>query len=74
MDHVDLYLTHMPSTHVGRLQQVWREMEECKKEGLTTSIGVSNLGIKDLEQILSVATVPPAVNQVITICVSPEPT
>ncbi|KAN0092852.1 NADP-dependent oxidoreductase domain containing protein [Tylopilus felleus] len=63
VDHVDLYLIHMPKAHAGRLQQVWKEMEECKKEGLTKSIGVSNFGVKDLEEILSVATIPPAVNQ-----------
>lgn len=68
VEHVDLYLIHTPEVHVGWLQQVWKEMEECK-EGLTTSIGVSNFGVQDLEEVLSVATIPPAVNQVKTICI-----
>ncbi|KIJ66696.1 hypothetical protein HYDPIDRAFT_149569 [Hydnomerulius pinastri MD-312] len=63
VDHVDLYLIHSPSRHAGRLGQVWKDMEECKNEGLTKSIGVSNFGVDHLQEILKVATIPPAVNQ-----------
>lgn len=43
---------------------VWEGMEECKKLGLTKGIGVSNFSCKKLEELLGVATIPPAVNQV----------
>lgn len=46
------------------LKSVWRRMEECNKLGLTKSIGVSNFSCKKLEQLLEIARVPPAVNQV----------
>uniref|UniRef100_A0A7N0U1J7 NADP-dependent oxidoreductase domain-containing protein n=1 Tax=Kalanchoe fedtschenkoi TaxID=63787 RepID=A0A7N0U1J7_KALFE len=43
---------------------VWSEMEECHRIGLTKAIGVSNFSCKKLGEILSFATIPPAVNQV----------
>ena len=39
-------------------------MEKCHSLSLTKSIGVSNFSTKKLEQLLSFATIPPAVNQV----------
>ncbi|KAJ8398664.1 hypothetical protein AAFF_G00421920 [Aldrovandia affinis] len=43
---------------------VWREMEALQASGRVKSIGVSNFNIAQLERLLSVAKVPPAVNQV----------
>ncbi|KAG9352645.1 hypothetical protein JZ751_021059 [Albula glossodonta] len=43
---------------------VWREMESLQASGRVKSIGVSNFNISQLERLLSVAKVPPAVNQV----------
>ena len=62
--YVDLYLIHHPNHHVGRLKEVWKGMEETKKAGLARSIGVSNFTADHLEEILQVATIIPAVNQV----------
>ena len=39
-------------------------MEEAKRAGLTKSIGISNSGTPEIEEILSVAEIIPAVNQV----------
>ena len=39
-------------------------MEEAKRAGLTKSIGISNSGTREIEEILSVAEIVPAVNQV----------
>ncbi|KAH7920198.1 Aldo/keto reductase [Leucogyrophana mollusca] len=61
---VDLYLIHGPRHHEGRLKQVWKDMEACKTEGLTKSIGVSNFRPAHLKEILEVATILPAVNQI----------
>ncbi|KAL6571335.1 hypothetical protein OROHE_002978 [Orobanche hederae] len=39
-------------------------MEECVKLGLAKSIGVSNFSCKKIQELLSFANIPPAVNQV----------
>ncbi|OAX38932.1 Aldo/keto reductase [Rhizopogon vinicolor AM-OR11-026] len=63
VDYVDLYLIHQANDHVGKLKEVWKGMEEAQKAGLTKSIGVSNFTADHLNDILEIATVPPAVNQ-----------
>lgn len=80
LEYLDLYLIHWPiATKPGKvvypievseivefdLKGVWESMEECQKLGLTKAIGVSNFSISRLEKLLSFATIPPAVNQVI---------
>ncbi|CAL5346450.1 unnamed protein product [Camellia sinensis] len=46
-------------------KSVWEAMEDCQRQGLTNtkSIGVSNFSSKELGDILTFATIPPAVNQ-----------
>ncbi|XP_027924420.1 methylecgonone reductase-like isoform X1 [Vigna unguiculata] len=46
------------------MKGIWEAMEECCRLGLAKSVGVSNFGIKKLNQLLENATIPPAVNQV----------
>lgn len=80
LEYLDLYLVHWPiSLKSGDpkfpinkddflpidLKAVWEAMEECQRAGLTKSIGVSNFSCKKLEQLLSTASIPPAVNQVL---------
>ncbi|KAM9481074.1 aldo-keto reductase family 1 member B7-like [Clarias gariepinus] len=43
---------------------VWKGMEALKLSGKVKSIGVSNFSIQQLERLLSVAKIPPAVNEV----------
>ncbi|XP_036441210.1 aldo-keto reductase family 1 member B1-like [Colossoma macropomum] len=43
---------------------VWKGMEALKASGKVKSIGVSNFSVSQLERLLSVAKVPPVVNQV----------
>jgi diketogulonate reductase-like aldo/keto reductase len=38
LDYVDLFLIHFASHHQGRLQQVWKEMEGVKNDGLTKCV------------------------------------
>ncbi|KIO13674.1 hypothetical protein M404DRAFT_993217 [Pisolithus tinctorius Marx 270] len=63
IDYVDLYLIHHALPNVGRLKDLWIGMEEAKNAGLTKSIGVSNFTADHLNEILEVATISPAVNQ-----------
>ncbi|KAG2707627.1 hypothetical protein I3843_05G143800 [Carya illinoinensis] len=79
LDYIDMYLIHWPlrvSQEVRKMpivkehafpldiKSVWEGMEECQNLGLTRAIGVSNFSCKKLEELLSVAKIPPAVNQV----------
>ncbi|XWS64024.1 hypothetical protein CRYUN_Cryun06bG0151400 [Craigia yunnanensis] len=79
LEYLDLYLIHWPlkfSKEVSRfpvpkeevflldIKSVWSALEECQLLGLTKAIGVSNFSSKRLEEILSFAKIPPAVNQV----------
>ncbi|HET6352443.1 MAG TPA: aldo/keto reductase [Coriobacteriia bacterium] len=61
-DYVDLYLVHWP---IERLMgETWRAMEELLAEGKTRAIGVCNHLPHHLTQLMAIAEVPPAVDQV----------
>ena len=63
--HTDLYLLHTPFNPEQRINY-YLALEEAQKRGLTISIGVSNYGVKHLEQLLADerTTVTPAANEV----------
>jgi diketogulonate reductase-like aldo/keto reductase len=62
LDRVDLYLVHWPVE--GQRAETWRAMERILADGKARAIGVSNYTIRHIEELLSTAKVPPAVNQV----------
>lgn len=64
VDCVDLFLIHSPHHHPRQLLEVWKALEDAKRDGLAKSIGVSNTTVKDLQQILDTGGIVPAVNQV----------
>ncbi|XP_050371847.1 non-functional NADPH-dependent codeinone reductase 2-like isoform X1 [Argentina anserina] len=79
LEYLDFYLIHWPVSLKTRsynypvnkehllpldFKGVWEAMEECQKQGLTRSIGVSNFSCKKIETLLATAKIPPAVNQV----------
>jgi diketogulonate reductase-like aldo/keto reductase len=61
VDHVDLYIIHWPR---GGPTRAWPGMERARESGYARSIGVSNYGLGDLDELLSVAETPPTLNQV----------
>jgi diketogulonate reductase-like aldo/keto reductase len=61
VDQVDLYLVHWPA---GGPTWAWPRMERARERGLTHSIGISNFGTSELEEVIKAGTTPPAVNQV----------
>ncbi|CAI8608701.1 unnamed protein product [Vicia faba] len=77
IDYVDLYLIHWPAPlkkgSVGikpenlvqpNIASTWKAMESLYDSGKARAIGVSNFSTKKLGDLLAVARVPPAVNQV----------
>ncbi len=64
VDYIDLYLIHWPMPDVGLFIQTWNVFEALQKEGKIRSIGVCNFPVKELRELLAVATVPPVVNQI----------
>ncbi|KAE9619437.1 putative oxidoreductase [Lupinus albus] len=77
LDYLDLYLIHWPvrmkKGSVGfkpenldqpDIPSTWRAMEALYDSGKARAIGVSNFSSKKLQDLLEIARVPPAVNQV----------
>jgi diketogulonate reductase-like aldo/keto reductase len=61
VDYVDLYLVHWPQ---GGATRAWHGMERARELGYARSIGVSNFDVRELDQVLAAATIPPVVDQV----------
>jgi diketogulonate reductase-like aldo/keto reductase len=61
IDQVDLYLVHWPQRGPT---WAWPGMERAQERGLAKSIGVSNFGADDLDQVVAAGSVVPAVNQI----------
>jgi 2,5-diketo-D-gluconate reductase A len=61
VDHVDLYIVHWPQAGPT---WAWPGMERARELGYSRSIGVSNFSVSELEQVMTVASSAPVVNQV----------
>ncbi|KAG8785997.1 hypothetical protein FRC16_001837 [Serendipita sp. 398] len=64
LEYVDLYLIHNPKLIHGDLVDIWRGMEQAKKDGIAKSIGVSNFDAKQLSDIVKIAKEVPVINQI----------
>ncbi|MDE2213391.1 MAG: aldo/keto reductase [Patescibacteria group bacterium] len=62
LQYVDLYLIHWPAPAMER--GIWQTLERLYESKLTRAIGVSNYGVRELEELQSYAKIMPAVNQV----------
>ncbi|MCF6514650.1 aldo/keto reductase [Lactobacillus sp. S2-2] len=60
-DYVDLLLIHWPVS--GKYNETWKALEKIYNEGKAKAIGVSNFNVERLTDLLSEATITPAVNQ-----------
>ena len=63
LDYLDLYLIHRPR---GDVKGSWLAMEDLYREGKIRAIGVSNFENEHLDELLTYATIKPAVNQIET--------
>jgi 2,5-diketo-D-gluconate reductase A len=61
IDQVDLYIIHWPQ---GGPTWAWPGMEAAHERGHARSIGVSNFSVAELDEVIAIASTPPAVNQV----------
>jgi len=74
LDYLDCYIIQWPISYTGDSKKPtftkipmhvqWRHMEECVKQGLTRSIGVSNFNFQLLNDLLSYAEIKPVCNQI----------
>src|SRR5207302_1931181 len=60
-DYVDLYLVHWPQ---GGATRAWPGIQRARELGYARSIGVSNFGLHELDQVLTAAPMLPVVDQV----------
>jgi diketogulonate reductase-like aldo/keto reductase len=61
VEHVDLYIVHWPA---GGPTWAWPGMERARELGHARSIGVSNYSVRELDEVLAIASSAPVVNQV----------
>ncbi|RPD55595.1 Aldo/keto reductase [Lentinus tigrinus ALCF2SS1-7] len=63
-DYLDLMLIHSAKSDKQRRLDTWRALIEAKKQGKLRAIGVSNYGVKHLEEIREAGLETPDVNQI----------
>lgn len=60
---IDIYLIH--SSRYQGYFETWRELIKLQKEGLIETIGVSNFGVKEIENLYDQSGVYPEINQIV---------
>ncbi|KAI0744923.1 Aldo/keto reductase [Earliella scabrosa] len=62
-DYIDLMLLHSPLSGKDARLSAWKALIEARNQGKLRTIGVSNYGVKHLEEIKEAGLETPAVNQ-----------
>lgn len=62
LEYIDLYLMHWPNPQT--FLDSWKQMEKLYKDGYCRAIGVCNFHQHHLKDLLSVAEIIPAINQI----------
>jgi diketogulonate reductase-like aldo/keto reductase len=63
LKYIDLYLIHTPEGGPEARRESWQAICAAQKEGKLKSIGISNFGIKHIEEFLNAGVPMPVVNQ-----------
>jgi len=63
-DYIDLFLIHDPLSGPVKRMETYKALLEAKDKGKIKSVGVSNYGVRHLEQIREAGLETPAVNQI----------
>ena len=63
-EYIDLYLLHSAIGGPEIRKECWRAVCDAKKQGKVKSIGVSNFGVKHIEELLEQGVELPVLNQV----------
>ncbi|KAI0661683.1 Aldo/keto reductase [Cubamyces menziesii] len=64
LGYIDLYLIHSPIGGPQKRADSWKAAVEAKAEGLVRSIGVSNYGVRHLQEMVDAGVELPAINQI----------
>jgi methylglyoxal/glyoxal reductase len=68
LGYIDLYLIHFPVAFIPGFasirRRVWSTLEKLYARRLVRAIGVSNYDQSNIDETMSAATIPPAVNQI----------
>jgi 2,5-diketo-D-gluconate reductase A len=64
LEHIDLHLIHWPNPRRDEYSEAWRALVDLQRDGLVTTIGVSNFSAEHLDRIMDTSGVVPAVNQI----------
>ncbi|KAI0093460.1 Aldo/keto reductase [Irpex rosettiformis] len=62
--YIDLFLIHDPYAGTKLRLETYKALQDCRREGKIRSVGVSNYGVKHLEEIREAGYEAPSVNQI----------
>ncbi|KAH9917004.1 Aldo/keto reductase [Fomitopsis serialis] len=64
LGYIDLYLMHSAIGGPKKRAESWRAILEAKKDGFVRSVGVSNFGVRHLQEMVDATVELPVINQV----------
>ena len=64
LESVNLYLIHWPVPSRDLVVETWKALEQIQADGKSTSIGLSNFRLSDLDRVLAETETVPVLNQI----------